>query len=384
MFERLLKPLKSNSLFVFGARGTGKSTWVKNHFKVAPEAYIDLLDDDLLDRLRLSSKIIDRLAESGEHEWIVIDEVQRLPKLLNQVHKLIESKRQRFVLTGSSSRKLKRGGANLLAGRGFVNTLFPLTFEEIGERFDLQNALHWGTLPKLFELENDDERAAYLRSYCLTYIKEEIQGEQVVRKLEPFRGFLEIAAQTSGKIVNFANIAREVGVHIPTVQTYFQILEDTYLGFTLPHYHRSVRKSQLHAPKFYLFDSGVRRSLESALRSAPVPGTSYYGELFESFVIQEIMRINTYCHLDYKLAYFRTKNEAEVDLVLSRGRKTMVLEIKSSIRIDEVSVGKLARLATGFGSGVEAFYLSQDPRPETINGVKCLPWQKFLMRLKKQ
>ncbi len=383
MVNRLFKPLKSNSFFLFGARGTGKSTWVQQHLKGKSRVF-DLLDAETFDRLLTRPKILEDVCKEREHEWIVLDEVQRLPKLLDIVHRMIEELGQKFALTGSSSRKLRRGGANLLAGRAFVNTLFPLTSIELGQQFDLSDALRWGTLPKLLNFSQDAEKRAYLRSYSLTYIREEIQAEQVVRRLEPFREFLAVAAQVSGKIVNYSTISREVGAQVPTVQSYFQILEDTYLGFLLPHYHRSIRKSQKEAPKFYFFDNGVKKALETSLDSIPTESTSQYGELFEAFIIQEVYRLNHYWEKDLRLSYLATKNGAEIDLILSKGRKDVLVEIKSSQRVDEIEVRKLARLAEGFkGRQVEAFYVSRDTEAVHISGVSCLPWQRFLKELKR-
>ena len=378
MFKRISKPLKSNSFFLFGARGTGKSTLVRGLLK-GKSLFFDLLDEEVFDHLMRHPEILAEAAESGEHEWIVLDEVQRLPKLLNSVHRLIEKNGQKFALTGSSSRKLKRGAANLLAGRAFVNALFPLCSVELEKDFDLGQILHWGSLPKIFHLSSPEEKKAYLRSYCLTYVKEEIQVEQIVRKLEPFREFLGVAAQMSGKIINYSAIAREVGAQVPTVQSYFQILEDTYLGFTLPHYHRSVRKSQIESPKFYIFDNGVKKALEGSLDSAPSPATSSYGDLFEAFLIQELYRLNQYWAKDFRLSFFRTKGGSEVDLVLSKGRQVFLLEIKSAERIEEVEVRKLARLRDDFGAEAKAFYLSRDQQDRKIASVRCQHWQKFLL-----
>ena len=225
MATRLVKPLKSNSFFLFGARGTGKSTFI-NAFLGKNVGSFDLLDDETFDRLLTEPKILTNLIKSKKFEWIFIDEIQRIPNLLNLVHKSIEEDKQKFALSGSSARKLKRGGANLLAGRAFVNSMFPFTFLETKNKFDLASSLHWGTLPKVYNSPGSEEKRAFLRSYCLTYIKEEIVAEQLVRNLEPFREFLTVAAQCSGKVINYSNISRDVGVQSPTVKTYFQILEE--------------------------------------------------------------------------------------------------------------------------------------------------------------
>ena len=381
MVNRLCKPLKSNSFFVFGARGVGKSTLLREHLKHENVLRIDLLDDEEFDRYLVDPSFLVAKINSQKFEWVLIDEVQRIPKLLNIAHKLIEEKKQKFALTGSSSRKLKRGGANLLAGRAFVNYLFPLTSIELGDQFQIDHAINWGTLPKLLELKNTDEIQAYLRSYCLTYIKEEIQTEQLVRNLEPFREFLTVAAQSAGKIINYASISRDVGVEPPTVQSYFQILEETNLGFILPHYHKSVRKSQKASPKFYFFDNGIQKALEGNVKNEFTPGTSMYGNLFEAYLIQEIYRLNWYYQKDFRLSYFATKNNVEVDLILSSGRKEIIVEIKSASRIDEVEVSKLARIKKEFKGDVSAYYISQDKSDVEINGVNCLHYQDFFRKI---
>ena len=236
----------------------------------------------------------------------------------------------------------------------------------------------WGTLPKIFDLKTENEKRKFLRSYTLTYIKEEIVAEQITRKLEPFRQFLEISAQHNGKILNFSTIAGNVGVDTKTVQSYYQILEDTLVGFHLPAYHASVRKSQRLAPKFYWFDCGVRRALEDTLDIPIKAGTSYFGELFEHWVILELYRLNHYLEREYKFSYYQTYSGTEVDLVLSRGRRLPVLiEIKSAAKIDENDVKKLAKIGEAFPKS-PLYMLSQDPVAKGAYGVKCLPWQAGL------
>jgi len=384
MFRRLLKPLKSSSFFLFGARGSGKTTFVLKQFLPPLDAtqyfLIDLLDPEQEDRYARSPKLLERLLASKARppRWVVIDEVQRVPRLLDLAHRLIESKSYRFILTGSSARKLRSGAANLLAGRAFLYRMFPLTQAELGSRFELDAALHWGSLPRIFSLKTSAEKKAYLRSYGLTYLKEEIQAEQIVRRLDPFREFPEMAAQTNGAILNASRIARQIGADVKTVQSYFQILEDTWAGFFLPAYHRSVRKSQTSHPKFYLFDTGVKRALERSLDAALAPGTSAYGDAFEHWVVLEFHRLNEYSGKEYRLSYLRTKDGAEVDLVLSKPRsRTLLIEIKSSARVDELEARKLRRLQADV-PGSAALYLSRDEYAQTIEGVRCLPWHQGL------
>ena len=387
MIQRLLKPHRSSSFFLFGARGCGKSTFVLKQFLPPLEAsqflLLDLLDPEQEDRYARNPKLLERELDSMAKppKWIVIDEVQRVPRLLDLAHRLIESKGCRFILTGSSARKLRSGAANLLAGRAFLCRMFPLTRAELGARFDLDDALHWGSLPRIFSLNSAAEKKAYLKSYGLTYLKEEIQAEQVVRKLEPFREFLEVAAQANGAILNASRIARQIGADVKTVQSYFQILEDTWAGFHLPAYHRSVRKSQTSHPKFYLFDTGVKRALERSLDSGLAPGTSAYGDAFEHWVVLECHRLNEYSGKEYRLSYLRTKDGAEVDLVLSKpGSRTILIEIKSAGQVDELEARKLRRLQAAV-PGSAAYYLSRDDSAQAIEGVRCLPWHRGLAEI---
>jgi predicted AAA+ superfamily ATPase len=376
MIRRLLQPLKTDSFFLFGARGTGKSTYVEEQFLKGAEALrIDLLDADEEERFSRDPKLIERIVAEQEPKWVFIDEVQKVPKLLDHVHRLIEKRKQKFVLSGSSSRKLKRQGANLLAGRAFLNRLFPFTTLELGDAWDLDRALQWGTLPKAWLTQEEEGRRAYLRSYVQTYLREEIRVEQLVRELEPFRGFLEVSAQMSGKIVNYSRMAREVGTTDKTIGGYFQILQDTHLGFYLPAFHRSTRKAQSQHPKFYWFDPGVKRQLDHTIDSRLIESTSAYGEAFEHWVILEILRRAEYAQKDWQFSYFRTKEENEIDLIISPSRNEEILvEIKSSKRIDEAEVRYLNKLSTEFRAK-RIFYLSRDPAPQKIGHVRCLPWE---------
>lgn len=383
MFNRLFKFPKNNSFFLFGARGTGKTFLLKDHFKPPKAAYFDLLSPEQNETYSLRPQaLVEQLAALGnETDWIVIDEIQKVPKLLDVVHQQIESSRFKFALSGSSARKLKRGGANLLAGRAFVNHLYPLTAHELGEQFSLDAALAWGTLPRLFAFENDADKRDFLRTYAHTYLKEEITAEQVVRRLDPFRRFLVVAAQMSGQIINYSKIAREVGASTPTVQTYFQILDDTLVGFLLEPFHESIRKRQLGNPKFYFFDSGVQRALNNTLTVELKPQTYAFGAAFEHFVINEINRLQSYAKKDYRFSYLRTKDGVEIDLIIERpGLKRALVEIKSTARVADDDVRALQQLGNDVPNS-EAFCLSLDPAPKKIGAVACLPWLAGLEEL---
>ena len=383
MFPRLLDASRSNSFFLFGARGTGKTTWIQDAFDPDASMYVDLLDPEMEDRYRRRPSLLESEVRAlpVSVEWILIDEVQRVPRLLNVAHRLIESTGRRFVLTGSSGRKLRRGASNLLAGRAFVYNLYPLTVCELQDAFELDDALRWGTLPKIYSLESAEEKRAYLRAYALTYLKEEIVAEQIIRRLDPFREFLEVAAQSNGAIVNYANIARDVGADPKTVISYFSILEDTLVGLLLPPFHRSIRKQQSANPKFYYFDTGVRRSLQRTLDVPLRTGSYEYGKAFEHFVITQILHLSRYRFPDWRLSYLRTGAGVEIDLVIERpGMPEALIEIKSSDRIDERDVRGLARFTRDFSDPL-ALCISRDPTRMLLDGVLCLHWREALEEL---
>lgn len=381
MVSRSVKPSKNNSFFLFGARGTGKSTFIEHQFLTGGEVLkLDLLNPDLEEELaRSPMALYEKIkAQQKKYEWIFIDEVQKNPRLLDVVHMSIENLKAKFILTGSSARKLRRGGANLLAGRAFLYSMFPLTTQELGEHFHLETVLRWGSLPKLLALTNDDDKRNYLKGYTQIYLKEEIRAEQLVRKVEPFRAFLDVAAQMSGKIINYSSLGHDVGVDHKTVQTYFDILSDTWLGFYLPSFHHSVRKGQRVSPKFYFFDVGIKNYLSGLIESKPKIGNSLFGELFEHFIVNEIFRLNDYHSKDFRLSYLTTKSNAEVDLILSRGRNHFAIEIKSSDQIDPIEVRKLKSLAGDIPNIQKMFLISNHPHRRLIDDVLCLHWTEFL------
>ncbi len=378
MVSRIAKLPKNNSFFLFGARSTGKTSLLKQEFLAQKNVlYIDLLDEDLYERYILSPQKlkaeIDLLQKKPQ--WIIIDEVQRVPKLLNIVHQLIESKDKiKFALTGSSSRRLKQKGVNLLAGRAWLRNLYPLTFLELKDQFSLDQVINWGSLPRILALKEDSDKADFLKSYAVTYIKTEIQEEQWVRKIEPFRKFLPIAAQMNGKPLNYSAISRDVGVEIPTVKTYFEILEDTLLGFFLHSYQKSVRKQQRVAPKFYFFDLGIKKALQKTLTTQFVPQTSEWGISFEHLIICEFIRLNDYYEKDFQFSYLLTKDDFEIDLIIERpGKKNIFIEIKSAQQVHAQELSKFTNFV--HEQKTIGYVLSNDPSARIENRIKFLPWQ---------
>jgi predicted AAA+ superfamily ATPase len=347
---------------------------------------IDLLNPDEFERLVLHPHHLkaEVLAKKGELEWVVIDEVQKIPKLLDVVHSLIESPDTRhikFALTGSSARRLKVAGANLLAGRAFSNELYPLSSRELGERFSLDEALNWGSLPKIFQLNDDDSRKEFLRTYGRTYLKEEVWDERLVHNLDPFRKFLEIAAQSNGAILNYSNVSRQTGVDDKTVKKYFEILADTFLGFYLESYHRSVRAQQILSPKFYLFDLGVKRAMEGLLNVPVVPGTYGYGRAFEHFLLCECYRLNSYHRLDLKFSYLKTKTDLEIDLIVERpGLPCILVEFKSADQVSEHDASVLNHFADDFPDA-ELRVWSRDERPKQFGRARAVHWSEGLKEI---
>ena len=386
IYKRHLNPLLSNSFFIFGARGTGKTSLLREIFAGDPAAEIlrhDLLDPETEERLALNPALLRSEIKLKRPSWVIIDEIQKLPGLLNVVHSIIEDPdipNIHFALTGSSARKLKREGINLLAGRAFVYHLFPLTHLEIGKDFDLNEALHWGTLPKVTVLDGKREKTSFLRAYANTYLKEEIWAEHLVDKLDPFRRFLPICAQMSGEILNYSTIARDVGVHDKTIKTYYQILEDTLVGFFLEPFHHSLRKRQKKSAKFFLFDTGITRSLQGNLSIELVKGSFDYGKAFEQWLIGEFHRLSSYQEDDAKFSYLDTGN-AEIDLIIERpGARTALIEIKSRSRTTLADAKHLIGLRQDFASA-DCFVLSQDKVQRVEDGVYFLPWDEGIMRL---
>lgn len=383
MFHRSINISKSQSFFLFGPRGTGKATLLDHFFGPEESVVLDLLNFELANELvSHPNNLLNRLApHTGKRAWVVIDEVQKAPPLLDLVHKLIKEKRFKFALTGSSARKLKRGAANLLAGRAFVYNLFPLTVMELQTRFSLDEALKFGTLPEIFNFEKEPDKARFLKSYAETYLKEEIITEQIVRNLPPFRRFLDVAAQMNTGVINYSNIARDIHSDPKTVSGYYDILEDTLLGIRLPAYHTSIRKQQKKASKFYLFDTGIARALAGQVDYDLVPRSFEYGQLFEAFVVNELHRRLTYQGKQFKLSYLRVKEDLEIDLIIERGKLAPTLvEIKSANRVDERHAKGLMTLGDDFKSPKQ-YLISNDPDIKRFSNVMAYPWAEAIDRI---
>ena len=374
MLERILKleEVKEDSLFLWGSRQTGKSTLLKMLF---PDAMVyDLLKSDVRMALHLRPALLREECELLEEgTLVIIDEVQKVPSLLDEVHWLIENKGLRFILSGSSARKLRRSGANLLGGRALRRTLFPLVSAEVPE-FDLNRALNNGMLPRHYLVENPSMR---IQSYIGDYLQQEIVEEAIVRRLDSFTRFLQVAALSDSEIVNYTNIAQECGISSKTVKEYFTILEETMLGFYLPSYTRVIKRRVIQSPKFYYFDVAIPNHL---LKRVPLqPGTDIYGHALEHFVIQELRAYLSYRHPEKSLSYWHTlDNKYEVDAII--GQAEVGIEVKSSKSVTSNDTKGLKAFGEEYPEA-KLYLLSMEDRPRKLGNIEVWPVEQFLKRL---
>ena len=315
------------SFFLFGPRATGKSTWLRQNFKDAYWKNL-LLDDDYLPLLGNGSLFREEVEALPPSSWVVVDEVQRIPSLLNEVHDLIAryGDRYRFALSGSSARKLRRMDVNLLAGRVIERKMFPFTSEELGSDFNLTSVLAIGTLPSVWAKKR--HAVDILSAYVGTYLKQEIQQEALTENLGAFNRFLKIASLMNGEIINVSNVAREASVARTTVERYFDILVDTLIGFRLPAWQPKLKVRERSAPKFYFFDTGVVRSINGRLRDRV--SDLEVGKLLETFILHELRAAAEYQNSGGEFYYWRSGAGAEIDFVWERGDKVVAIEIKNS------------------------------------------------------
>jgi uncharacterized protein len=384
MVDRTLKLSKSQSFFIFGPRGCGTSTLLRSQFSEKEALWVNLLDQKQEFQLNSNPDLLLELWKGQRKKWIVIDEIQKIPRLLDVAHRGIEEHKIRFALTGSSSRKLKRDGANLLADRAATYSLSTFSSLELGEKFKLSQALSTGLLPRQWtELEHQSDRARALYSYVQTYLKEEVAAEQLVRNLEPFRRFLVAAAQSNAKIVNYAKIERDAGVAHSQAERHFEILADTLLGRYLEPFNTSIRKRQTKKSKFYFFDTGVVRALQNVVEEKLQYSTFEYGDLFETFIVNEFFKLADALEKRWRFSYFQTKDDVEVDLIIEKPRgKPILIEIKSwDQHQPNEKLRSFVRVSREF-EGAEKYLLSNAPESRVIEGdVQCLHWSEGLKRI---
>ena len=374
MLDRILSlsDIENDSIFLWGARQTGKSTLLKQLFPKVP--YYDLLKSDVYSKYRLSpSQFREECLMLEENSLVIIDEVQKIPALLDEVHWLMTNKGLRFILCGSSARKLRRAGVNLLGGRAIRKILHPLVSAEIPD-FDLDKAVNNGMLPRHYLMDNPQKR---LQAYIGDYLQQEIIAEALVRNLDSFTRFLEVAALSDSEMVNYTKVASDCGVSSKTIKEYFTILEETLVGMFVPAYTKVMKRKVQLSPKFYFFDVGITNHLLH--RKKLERGTAEYGHAFEHLIIQELVAYIDYAESDKKLSFWHTLNNAyEVDAVL--GDAEVAIEIKST---NEVQSRHLRGLKAFKEEHPECrlIVVALEERPRLFNGVEVWPAKAFLERL---
>jgi uncharacterized protein len=362
--------VKKKSFFLLGPRATGKSFLIREQLG-GQATVIDLLRSDVFLRLSANPSLLESMIDGdrrGATAPVVIDEVQKLPSLLDEVHRLIEERRMHFVLTGSSARKLKRGHANLLGGRAWTANLYPLTYAEI-PKFDLPRFLRYGGLPPVVLGEDPDEE---LHAYVRTYLHEEIQAEGLVRRLPAFTRFLTTAASTNGQMLNFAKIGSDAGLPAATAREHYFLLEDTLVGFLLPAWTKSTKRKAISTAKFYFFDTGVAHAL-SGTRVLD-RNSDLYGRSFEQWIAMELRAYLCYRRRHEELGYWRSTADHEVDFVIG---DHVAVEAKATRRVGASDLRGLTALAEE-KIVRQLFLVSEDPIETKRGPIRCLPWRRFL------
>jgi predicted AAA+ superfamily ATPase len=365
------------TFFLMGPRGTGKSSWLKEMF---PRAHtFDLLDESVYQKFLADPSLFSAELGGGDSsQWVVVDEIQRLPNLLNEVHRAIENKGRRFVLCGSSARKLRRSGVNLLGGRALQRTMHPFTLTEMGDHFDVDTALRYGLLPVVF---GSTEKSDTLTSYAQLYLKEEIQGEAAVRNLPGFARFLPIAALLNGQVLNVSNIARDVGIARATVDGYLAILVDTLLCFRLSAFEAKLRVRERRHPKWYWCDPGVVRAMKG--QTGPL-AVEERGALFEGLVAQSIRAAMDYHRAADRVHYWApTESQGiEVDFLLTQGSRHVAVEVKSGQRPSSSWLKGLRAIDGLPGLKRRLVVFPKGPPLDLGNGIQGISLAVFSQRLK--
>ena len=375
VFERLIKkPLESRkSFFLFGPRGTGKTTWLKHRL---PEAlFVNLLQSEYYNRLSANPGHLRQLIPPDHTGWTVIDEVQRIPALLNEVHDLIEARGLVFVLTGSSARTLRRRGVNLLAGRALTYRMHPLTAVEQQEAFNLRDSVQLGHLPARF---SESGPAKYLKDYVQTYMREEVMQESLTRNIAHFAHFLEVASCSQGATINISAVAREAHIERSVAENYFSILEDLLIAVRLPVFSRKAKRKLISQKKFYFFDAGVFRAIRPV---GPLDSDAEIdGPALETLVLQELRAVNDYYEYGYQIFFWRTRSSLEVDFVLYGPRGLLAIEIKRSTQIQPKDTRALREFKNDYPPA-KCFVFYGGPSTLYMDDVTVLPIEHALRNL---
>lgn len=370
MYDRKFNLDLTQSSFIFGPRGTGKTSWLKEHFANAP--YFDLLDSEIFyDLSRHPNQLSKRIPDNYKGP-VIIDEVQKIPSILDEVHRLIEAQKKiKFILTGSSARKLKQQGVNLLAGRAHVHYLYPLTALELGKDFKLQKALTDGMLPGAWTQKNPK---GFLKSYVTTYIEQEVKLEGLTRDSVAFQKFLEMASFSQGAPLNISAVASEAGLERRTVTNYFDILQDLLLSYELPVFSKRAKRELIKHRKFYFFDTGIFQTLRPR---GPLDSDEELGGMaVETLVLQELKALNDYLDWNYDLSYWHTKKHVEVDFVLYGERGLHAIEVKKSSRLRESDFSGLELFKEDYKMA-NLMLIYGGERSYSHNGIKVIPLEQF-------
>lgn len=378
MFSRTLEPPRG-AFFLFGPRGTGKSTWIRSHFGDA--LLVNLLQPENAVRFERDPALLRaQVLARAKSDWVVVDEVQRAPRLLDEVHYLMEEKGyRRFALTGSSARKLRRGAANLLAGRAVLRTLFPLTAAELDFSVPTAQRLRYGSMPLSIVAADDGAREDYLRAFVTTYLAEEIRAEGLVRNLGSFARFLDVAALAAGQTTNVSALSRDAGVSRETARGYFEILSDTLIGDWLPAYRPRAKVKEVAQPKFYWFDAGVLHAAAGGF-DQPLPA-DWDGVLLEHLILHELKAYMHYHNVKGSLGYWATPSGGEVDFLWWQGSVMTAIEVKSSRRFRREYRAGIRSLADGFKGKLRSWIVYRGDEALEVDGTRVLPVEAFLEHL---
>jgi predicted AAA+ superfamily ATPase len=363
----------NNSIFLFGPRGTGKTSYIKTYLKNA--LYLDLLDYSIYASLLAAPNRLENLIPPGYKEWVVIDEVQRIPELLNEVHRLIESKKIKFILTGSSARSLKKAGTNLLAGRALIYKMHPLIIQEIDDQFSMEYVIKYGLLPAVI---GHTDPKKYLESYVQTYIREEVVQEGLTRNIGAFTRFLEAASFSQGQVLNVSEIARGLSVNRLVVANYFDILDDLLLSSRITCFSQRAKRKVIAHHKFYFFDVGVYRTLRPM---GPLDSSQEAeGAALETLFLQSLSAVNDYYDLGYKIHFWRTQSGDEVDFVIYGPGGFHAFEIKRSATITSKSLKGLKVFGQEYPQA-QLYILFLGKQNEYHSGIRAIPFEQALKNL---